>query len=58
MKVYRIDYDNQPYIVEAPDLGAAVQAWKKHVAVAWGSDWDGTEEPESISLIHDEAVIR
>ncbi len=52
MKLYHVQYDHESYYVEAPSLPAAVETWKRHVA------YDGTEEPESIALIHDEPVIR
>ena len=58
MNLYHIQYDGQPFYVEAPSLGAAVLAWRDHVKAEWGSDYDGTEEPESIALIHHQPVIR
>lgn len=58
MNLYLVQFDNQPYYVEASNFGDAIAAWKRHVAQAWGQDYDGTEEPESVALIHDEAVIR
>lgn len=58
MKLYHIQFDDQPYFVEAESLGQAVAAWRAHVAVLWGSDYDGDEEPESIALVHDEPVVR
>jgi hypothetical protein len=56
--LYLIQFDHQDYYVEAPSMGCAIEAWKAHVQVEWGSDWDGTEEPDSCALVHDEAVIR
>lgn len=58
MKLYRIQFDSISYFVEAADLGQAVAAWREHVKVEWGTDYEGTEEPQSIELIHDEPVIR
>jgi hypothetical protein len=58
MSLYHIQFDNQPYWVEAENYGKAITAWRQHVAVLWGTDYDGTEEPQSVALIHDEPVIR
>lgn len=58
INLYLIHYDHQPYYVEAENLASAVERWKAHVKVVWGDDYDGTEEPESIALVHEEAVIR
>lgn len=58
MNLYHILFDWQPYYVEAETLGAAVTAWRQHVSVLWGDDYDGTEEPDSITLVHDKAVVK
>lgn len=58
MKLYCILFDSRRYHVEAESIAKAVEYWRRHVAVEWGDDYDGTEEPESIALVHDEAVIR
>lgn len=55
--LYLIQYDSVNYYAEAADLAKAVEAWKAHVKIAWGDDYDGTEEPESIALVHEEPVI-
>lgn len=56
--VYLIRYDGQVYIVEATSMGRAVEIWTAHVARLWGQEFDGTEQPASCELIHDEPVIR
>lgn len=58
MNLYRIMFDGQEFFVEAPSFAVAIELWTKHVAVLWGTDFDGTEQPESCELIHDERVIR
>lgn len=57
MKVYNLMYDGEHQIIEAPSLGDAVKAWHAHMLVDQAPHWDGTEEPESITLINEEAVI-
>ncbi len=57
MKLYHVQYDSVSYWVEAASFAAAVEQWKRYVAQEWGTDYDGTEEPESVALIHDEPVI-
>jgi len=58
MKLYCIQFDNQPRYVEAESFAKAVEAWRRWAAKEWGEDYDGTEEPESVALISDEPVIR
>lgn len=58
MKLFHVQFDGQSYWVEAPNFPVAIELWKRHVAVAWGTDYDGDEEPESVALVHDEPVIR
>jgi hypothetical protein len=58
MRVYLVLFDGQERYVEAPTLPAAVRAWQAAMAIEWGADYDGTEEPESITLCGEEAVIR
>lgn len=57
-KIYLLQYDNQHFYVEARSMALAIEAWKKHVAVEWGKDCDGTEEPESCALVETSAFIR
>jgi hypothetical protein len=58
MNLYHVQYDGESYYVEASKLAEAVELWKQHVKGMWGDDFDGTEEPESIGLIHEGIVIR
>jgi hypothetical protein len=58
MKLYHIQFYGESYYVEAPSVAVAVERWKAHVQADWGPDYDGTEEPESVALVHDKAVIR
>lgn len=58
MLLYLVQFDAQDYYVEAPDFPAAIELWKVHVAKLWGDDYDGTEQPESVALVHDEPVVR
>lgn len=58
MNLYHVQYDGETYYVEAVCLGNAAKLWKQHVKELWGVDYEGTEEPESIALVHDSRVIR
>lgn len=58
MNVYMVVYDITNYVVEASSFANAIEAWKEHVKVLWGEDYDGTEEPESVNRIHEHPVIR
>lgn len=58
MKVYIIRFDGGASIVEAETFGAAVESWRAVKRVEWGTDFEETDEPESVELIHDEPVIR
>lgn len=57
-KLYLVLFDGQERYVEAPSFAEAVLAWRAAIAVEWGADYDGTEEPESVVLMSDEPVIR
>jgi hypothetical protein len=62
MKLYQLKYDDQFYYVEAESMRQAIDIWHAAVLKKWqdepGSGWDGTEEPEGVTEIHDEPVIR
>lgn len=58
MSLYLIQYDSEPYYVEARDFHRAIRTWTQHVKILWGTDFDGTEEPESVALVHEDAVLR
>ena len=58
LNLYLLIYDDEHYYVEAPRLNEAVSIWKKHVEKYWGDDYDGTEEPQSVQLIHEKPVVR
>ncbi len=57
MKLYHIQFDGQSFWVEAESFRLAIVQWGEHVKILWGDDYDGTEEPESVHLVHDEPVI-
>lgn len=57
-KLYHVQYDHVSYWVEAISFAQAIDRWKRHVKVQWGADYDGTEEPDSVHLVHGEPVIR
>ena len=57
MNLYLVQFDGEPFYVEAQDFPGAIEAWQKHVAVAWGRDY-APEQPDSVALIHDAPVIR
>ena len=58
MSLYHVQFDHESYYVEAPTFGGAVAAWRTHVAKLWGCTYEGTEEPESVALLHEDPVIR
>lgn len=58
MKLYQILFDGSHRWVEAESFGKAVAKWLQAMKTEWGSDWEGNEEPESVTLVHDEPVIR
>ena len=58
MKLYHVQFDGQSYWIEADSFANAVLVWKDHVRQVWGVDYDGTEEPESVHLVHDEPVLK
>lgn len=58
MHLYLVQFDGINYYVEAASFGEAIGKWQSHVKVLWGDDYDGTEQPESVAHVHDEAVIR
>ena len=58
MRLYQLKYDDQFYYVEAETMGKAILAWESHqVAKYPGEEWEGLE-PEGVTEIHDEPVIR
>lgn len=56
--LYHVRYDGQDYYVEAHCFPVAIGRWKNHVKKLWGREYDGTEEPESVALVHEGPVIR
>lgn len=64
MSVYLIDdEDVEARVVEAPNLGRAVKAWREHLIAEWrrSGDYqpsDEGREPISVVLISDESCIR
>jgi hypothetical protein len=60
MNLYHVQYDHQSYWVEAESFAVAIEAWKYHVAELWGDTYEEIKaiEPDSVHLVHEEAVIR
>ena len=58
MKLYHVQFDGASFWIEADSYSNAVLTWKAHVKVLWENGYDGTEEPESVHLVHEEPVIR
>jgi len=58
VKLYHIQFDGESYWVEAPTFRGAIEAWKVEVRERWGDDFQDTDEPDSVHLVHDEPVIR
>lgn len=57
MNLYRVEYDYQPYFVEAPSFSKAIEIWEAH-AKSKEIMVNEDQEPELVALIHDEPVIR
>lgn len=61
-RLYLIQFDGEPYYVEAADIADAVAIWRDAMRISWAEDFDGTEQPESATMIHEEhglpAVLR
>lgn len=58
MKLFRVLFDGQSYFVEAVSMREAIRIWLDSKVAEEDSDYDGTEEPESCDLVHDEGVMR
>ena len=60
MKVYQVRYEGGDHVVEAESFGLAVVLWRAAMIAEFGPDsgWDSTSEPESVTCIGDEPVIR
>ncbi len=58
MNVYMIQFDASNRVVEAPSFADAINAWRAAMQEEWGVEYDGTEEPDSVSLVDDLPVIR
>ena len=56
MKVYGIQSDGDYRIVEAESYGKAVAIWLAYMEQEF--DYDGSEEPESVTMISDTPVVR
>lgn len=57
-RLYLLQFDGEHYYVEAATVADAIYAWMVHQRKEWGKDWDGTEEPDSVALVHERPVIR
>lgn len=57
MSLYHIQYDGEPYYVEAPGFGEAVEVFKAHLKEI-DNEIDGRNEPDSVALLSEEPVIR
>ena len=56
--LYLVEYDGERYYVEAVDFPSAISTWLGYMAMVWGNDFKGNEQPDSVAFIHDEPVIR
>jgi hypothetical protein len=57
MNLYLIEFERQLWYVEAPSYGAALRAWHNYLKVEVPA-WNDLLEPESVTRIHDQPVIR
>ena len=59
MKLYCVQFDGQPDFVEAENFGVAIAIWRKHlIAQNEPGDFDDDVEPESLSVVSEEPVLR
>lgn len=58
MCLYMVQWDSVRWYIEAPGFAEAIQTWHRVVKEQWGSDYEGTEQPEQVVLVHDEGVFR
>lgn len=58
MSLYHVQFDGESWWVEAPDYGVAVRIWREYITADWNVANDETEEPESVTLISTQPVIR
>ena len=56
MKLYLVQFDGDHNYVEAATYKDAVAAWLAYGKTHW--DLDGTEEPDGVSMVSDDPVIR
>jgi hypothetical protein len=56
--LYMITFDGQPDYIEAENYAEAVKSWHEHMQRVEEGDWDSTEQPEQVVLVHDGPVIR
>jgi hypothetical protein len=58
-RVYMLRYDSVDYCIEAKSMRDAIDTWKEHVKKYDPDDgWDGDEDPEQVTEIHHNPVIR
>lgn len=59
MALFLVRFDGEDYPVEADNMVAAIETWKRWgKAFEWPDEWDGTEEPEQVVLLSDRSAIR
>lgn len=61
MSLYLVQFDGGCRYVEAGSFTKAIALWNAAMVDEFGTDgtgWTGTDEPESVSLIHEDVVIR
>lgn len=58
VKLFCVMFDSDNDHVEAESFAEAVAKWKAAMKAEHGDDWDGNEEPESVSLVSEKPVIR
>lgn len=52
------DDDHRDYMIEADSFEKCIELWREFVKEEWGSDYEDTDQPASVHLIHDDPVIR
>ena len=61
MKLYMVQFDGGQRYVEAESFGEAVRKWREQMLAEFGgpgSGWEDDAEPEGVTLIDDDPVIR
>lgn len=57
MNLYQVTFDGDPKWVEAENFTKAIHLWREFCKEDW-DEYTGHEQPDSVTLVHHEPVIR